>query len=152
MSFQVTDRKAATTPRQILHRHGIDLDRAIRNLRKNAKKNQRVEVGNFVDNQYARLTDPNEPMKAEELFYDIEEQVTNGVVEFKKTAPERLEAAIDELRKASMISCQNALNALVAEKAEEAAAKVRMTEKQAKANSEVLNSAKSDRVVVSRAS
>ena len=152
MSFQVTERKAANTPRQILHRHGIDLDRAIRHLRKNAKKNQRVEVEQFVKDQYARLTDPNETMKAEELFHDIEDQVTNGVVEFKKAAPERLETAIDELRRESMISCQNALNTLAAQKAEEAVAKAEANAVDAKAANEAVANAKTDRVTVQRAS
>ena len=139
MTFQVTDRKAATTPKQILHRHAVDLDRAIRALHKNAKKNLKTDVQNYIQAQYDRLTDENETMPAELLFHDIEDKITNGVVEFKKTAPERLEVQIQVVRKESMLSCQKALKALSAEKAKAAEAK-------AEAAAQTVSQAKTDRI------
>ena len=144
----ITQRKAPSTPKQILHRHAVDLDRAIRALRKNAKKTLKVEVADYIKSQYARLTDPNETMKAEELFYDIEDRITNGVSEFKKAAPERLEAQIEELRVKSLVACQNALNAHAEALAEKAAVKAAAKAVDVKAANEAVANAKTDRVTV----
>jgi len=102
----------STTPKSIIKAHSKALDIAIGKLRRSAKVNLKNEIAYMTQKQYSRLSDPNESMKAEDLFHDIELQINEQTAELTKTAPDRLEADIEALRVASLQSAQEAINAL----------------------------------------